>query len=82
MIFKYCDDKSLPLLDLKDIKKVLNYITEEGKDEISQEYGKISTATTGTILRKIIELEQQGGALFFGEKLFDIVDLLCLDVHG
>lgn len=82
VIFKYCDDKSLPLLDLKDIKKVLNYITEEGKDEISQEYGKISTATTGIILRKIIELEQQGGDLFFGEKSFEIDDLLRIDENG
>jgi DNA helicase HerA-like ATPase len=82
VIFKYCDDKSLPILDLKDIKKVLNFITEEGKDEISQEYGKISTATSGTILRKIIELEQQGGDLFFGEKSFEIDDLLRIDENG
>ncbi|WP_395053965.1 helicase HerA-like domain-containing protein [Flavobacterium sp.] len=82
VIFKYCDDKKMPLLDLKDIKKVLNYITEEGKDEISEEYGKISTATTGTILRKIIELEQQGGDIFFGEKSFEIDDLLRIDENG
>jgi uncharacterized protein len=82
VIFKYCDDKKMPLLDLKDIKKVLNYITEEGKDEISKEYGKISTATTGTILRKIIELEQQGGDFFFGEKSFEIDDLLRIDENG
>jgi uncharacterized protein len=82
VIFKYCDDKKMPLLDLKDIKKVLNYITEEGKDEISKEYGKIPTATTGTILRKIIELEQQGGDFFFGEKSFEIDDLLRIDENG
>ncbi|MGH2667297.1 helicase HerA-like domain-containing protein [Flavobacterium sp.] len=82
VIFKYCDDKKMPLLDLKDIKKVMNYITEEGKDEISQEYGKISTATTGTILRKIIELEQQGADVFFGEKSFEIDDLLRIDENG
>ena len=82
VIFKYCDDKKMPLLDLKDIKKVLNYITEEGKDEISSEYGKISTATTGTILRKIIELEQQGGDFFFGEKSFEIDDLMRIDENG
>jgi len=72
----------MPLLDLKDIKKVLNYITEEGKDEISENYGKISTATTGTILRKIIELEQQGGDFFFGEKSFEIDDLMRIDENG
>lgn len=82
VIFKYCDDKKMPLLDLKDIKKVMNYITEEGKDEISEEYGKISTATTGTILRKIIELEQQGGDIFFGEKSFEIDDLMRIDENG
>lgn len=82
VIFKYCDDHKMPLLDLKDIKKVLNYITEEGKAEISEEYGKISTSTTGTILRKIIELEQQGGDFFFGEKSFEIDDLLRIDENG
>lgn len=82
VIFKYCDDTKMPLLDLKDIKKVLNYITEEGKDEISADYGKISTSTTGIILRKIVELEQQGAALFFGETSFDINDLLRIDENG
>lgn len=82
VIFKYCEDNEMPLLDLKDIKKVLNYITEEGKEEISESYGKISTATTGTILRKIIELEQQGGDFFFGEKSFDIEDLMRIDENG
>lgn len=82
VIFKYCDDNSLPLLDLKDIKKVLNYITEEGKEEIAENYGKISTATTGTILRKIIEIEQQGGDIFFGEKSFEIDDLMRIDENG
>lgn len=82
VIFKYCDDNKMPLLDLKDIKKVINYITDEGKDEIEESYGKISTSTTGTILRKIIELEQQGGDLFFGELSFEIDDLFRLDENG
>ncbi|VXB40863.1 AAA-like domain protein [Flavobacterium sp. 9R] len=82
VIFKYCDDNQMPLLDLKDIKKVINYITEEGKEEIANAYGKISTATTGTILRKIIELEQQGADLFFGEKSFEIDDLMRIDETG
>lgn len=82
IIFKYCDDNKMPLLDLKDIKKVINYITEEGKDEITEHYGKISTSTTGTILRKIIELEQQGGDIFFGEKSFEINDLMRIDDEG
>ena len=82
IIFKYCDAKEMPLLDLKDIKKVINYITEEGKAEISEHYGKISTSTTGTILRKIIELEQQGGDIFFGEKSFEVSDLMRIDENG
>ena len=82
VIFKYCDDNKMPLLDLKDIKKVINFITEEGKDEIEKNYGKISTSTTGNILRKIIELEQQGAELFFGEKSFEINDLMRIDENG
>jgi DNA helicase HerA-like ATPase len=82
VIFKYCDDNKMPLLDLKDIKKVINFITEEGKDEITKNYGRISTSTTGIILRKIIELEQQGAELFFGEMSFDIDDLMRIDENG
>ena len=82
VIFKYCDDNKMPLLDLKDIKKVINFITEEGKAEIEESYGKISTSTTGTILRKIIELEQQGADLFFGEMSFNIDDLMRFDENG
>lgn len=82
VIFKYCDDTKMPLLDLKDFKKVINYITEEGKAEIEESYGKISTSTTGTILRKIIELEQQDADLFFGEMSFDINDLMRFDENG
>lgn len=82
MLFKYCDDHHLPLLDLKDFKKTLQYISNEGKDEIEKEYGKISTASTGTILRKIIELEQQGADKFFGERSFEVEDLLRIDENG
>ncbi len=80
--FKYCDDKRLPLLDLKDFKKVLNYIQNEGKDEIQAEYGALSTMTVGTIIRKVVELEQQGAEQFFGEISFDCDDLLRLDEDG
>lgn len=82
VIFKYCDDNKLALLDLKDLKKVIQYVTEEGKDEIEKDYGRISTATTGIITRKILELEQQGADLFFGELSFDINDLLRRDRNG
>ncbi len=82
MIFKYCDDKGLPLLDLKDFKKVIQYITNEGKTEIEESYGKISTSSTGIILRKIIELEQQKADLFFGEKSFEVDDLVRINDEG
>jgi DNA helicase HerA-like ATPase len=82
VIFKYCDDNKLPLLDIKDFKKMLQYITSEGRDDFVKEYGRISTASTGAILRKIIQIEQQGGDLFFGEKSFDTEDLLRIDENG
>ena len=72
----------MPLLDLKDFKKVLQYATGTGKAEFTKEYGRISTSSTGAILRKIIELEQQGAELFFGEKSFDVNDLTRIDDKG
>jgi len=82
VIFKYCDDNKLALLDLKDLKKAIQYVTEEGKKEVEKDYGKISTATTGIITRKILELEQQGAELFFGELSFEIPDLMRRDKNG
>ena len=82
IIFKYCDDHKMPLLDLKDLKKILKFVTEEGKQELEREYGKISPASTGIILRKLIELEQQDADLFFGELSFDIRDLMRRDRNG
>ena len=82
VVFKYCDDNKLPLLDLKDFKKVLQYATGAGKKEFQASYGRISTSSTGTILRKIIELEQQGAELFFGEKSFEVEDLVRIDDTG
>lgn len=82
VIFKYCDDRHIPLLDIKDLKKTLQYCTGVGKSEFEKEYGKISTASTGAILRKIVELEHQGGDLFFGERSFDPEDLLRKDAQG
>ena len=82
MIFKYCDDNKLPLLDLKDFIKVLQFIGDEGKEEIEKTYGKISTTSTGTILRKVIELQQQGADMFFGEKSFEVNDLMRIDDTG
>jgi hypothetical protein len=82
LIFKYCDDNKLPLLDLKDFIKVLQYISNEGRQELEKTYGKISTTSTGTILRKVIELQQQGADLFFGETSFDVDDLMRISDDG
>ncbi|CAM3301272.1 helicase HerA-like domain-containing protein [Aequorivita lipolytica] len=82
VIFKYCDDYKMPLLDLKDFKKILQYTTDEGKDEFAEAYGRISSSSTGAILRKVVELEQQGADIFFGEKSFDPQDLLRIDENG
>jgi DNA helicase HerA-like ATPase len=76
VIFKYADDKNLPIVDFSDLKKVLNYLTEgKGADEIKSDYGKISGATASTILRKIVSLEQQDVDQIFGEPSFDSSDL-------
>ncbi|MCH6200641.1 DUF853 domain-containing protein [Aquiflexum sp. LQ15W] len=76
LIFRYCDLHHLPLLDLKDLKKVLQYVINEGKTEIAKEFGAVSSATVNTIMRKIIELEQQGAENFFGEPSFDVNDFV------
>ncbi|MCZ7611582.1 MAG: DUF853 domain-containing protein [Ignavibacterium sp.] len=82
VLFKYCDDNKLPLLDLKDLKKILQYAAAEGKQEIAKDYGAISPASIGTILRKVVELEQQGAEKFFGERSFEVEDLLRIDENG
>jgi len=82
MIFKYCDDHQLPLLDLKDMIRVLQYMNNEGKEEIKETYGNISSQSTGTILRKIIELQQQKADIFFGEKSFEVDDLMRINDDG
>ncbi len=82
VVFKYCDDRNLPLLDLKDFKTTLQYVIDQGKEEFEGEYGRASTATVGSIMRKIVELEQQGADIFFGERSFDVNDLCRLDENG
>jgi uncharacterized protein len=76
LVFKYCDDKALPLLDLKDVRRVLQFTLNEGKEEITRAYGNVGPSTVNTILRKLLELEQQGAETFFGEPSFDVLDLL------
>lgn len=82
LVFKYCDDNKLPLLDLNDFKKAMQYVGNEAKAEIEKEYGSISTASIGTIMRKIIELEAQGAEKFFGERSFEVDDLIRKNKNG
>jgi hypothetical protein len=82
VVFKYCDDHDIPLIDLNDIRKTLQFFTNEGKEEIGDVYGRVSTASVGAILRKLIELEQQGADLFFGERSFNVDDLIRVNEEG
>lgn len=82
VLFKYCDDNNLPLLDLKDLKKTIQFVMEEGKKDFQSEYGRMSTASIGAIMRKIVALEQQGADQFFGERSFEVDDLCRLDNTG
>ena len=77
LVFKYSDDNALPLLDLKDLRRILQFVSDEGKEEIKKIYGQVSPATVNIILRKLIEIEQQGAEEFFGERSFDVNDLLA-----
>ena len=75
-IFKYADDHQLPIVDFADLKKLLSYLSEgQGALEIKADYGKISSASASTILRKIVSIEQQGLDHIFGEREFEIEDL-------
>lgn len=75
MVFKYCDDRKMPLLDFTDLRDVLQYLQGDGKQELKN-YGGMSGATVGVLVRKTVELEQQGAARFFGEPELDINDLM------
>ncbi|WP_339926067.1 helicase HerA-like domain-containing protein [uncultured Cyclobacterium sp.] len=76
LVFKYCDMKHLPLLDLMDLRSILKYTINEGKEEITKEFGAVSSSSVNTILRKIIELEQQGADNFYGERSFEVEDFV------
>ena len=82
MIFKYCDDRNLPLLDFKDLKSVIKFIQDEGKEDFKKEYGYIQSSSAGSIMRSIIALEQQNADDIFGEPSFDIFDLMQKNGKG
>ncbi|WP_118193190.1 helicase HerA-like domain-containing protein [Albibacterium indicum] len=75
-IFKYADDHQIGLINFDDLKALLNFLSQgPGAKEIENDYGKISSSTSGTILRKIVSIEQQGLSEIFGEPAFEINDL-------
>lgn len=82
VLFKYCDDNEIPLIDLKDLKKLLQFSTNEGKEEFEKEYGRIHSSSVSTILRKILELEQQGADKFFAEHSFNVNELIRHNSDG
>src|SRR3954453_5935435 len=82
LIFKYCDDNSYPLLDLKDLAAALKFLSsDEGKGALV-DYGGMSAASVGVLQRSIIVLEQEGADVFFGEPQFDVTDLLRTTADG
>jgi DNA helicase HerA-like ATPase len=82
LIFKYCDDNDLPLLDLQDLATTLKFLASDDGKPILAEYGGMSSASVGVLLRSIIVLEQEGADTFFGEPEFEIADLLRSDDAG
>ncbi|MBQ4537141.1 MAG: DUF853 family protein [Lachnospiraceae bacterium] len=81
IVFRIADDKGLMLIDLKDLRILLNYVNEHKKEYITT-YGAISTQSVGGILRALLPLEAQGGDLFFGEPALDIFDWIRTDLSG
>ena len=82
IVFRYADEAGLPLLDLADLRAVLQYLTsDEGKPELKA-LGGVSTQTAGVLLRSITELEGQGADAFFGEPEFAVTDLLGVGADG
>ena len=75
LVFRFCDEKGLPLVDLEDLRAALAYLTGPGKAELKA-IGGISTATAGVLLRQVSRLEAEGGDAFFGEPEMEITDLI------
>ena len=81
IVFRIADDKGLLLIDLKDLRAMLNYVNEH-REEYMLSYGNITPQSVAAILRALLPLEQQGGDLFFGEPALDIQDWMRTDENG
>lgn len=82
ILFKYCDDHNIPLLDLEDLKDILRFSTQEGKEKLQAEYGYVAPATIGAIMRRVVELEHQKADELFGEPSFEVKDLCRHNQEG
>ena len=82
LIFKYCDDNQLPLLDLADLRTTLQYLASDDGKATLADYGGMSTQTVGVLLRAIVNLEEAGADIFFGEPEFDVSDLIRATPDG
>jgi DNA helicase HerA-like ATPase len=82
LVFKYCDDNALPLLDLADLATTLKFLSSDEGRPILEDYGGMSAASVGVLLRSIVVLQQEGTDVFFGEPEFDIDDLLRTSADG
>ena len=81
LVFRIADDAGLLLLDMKDLRKMTQYVGEN-RDQFKNNYGHISPASIGAIQRGLLQLEEQGASHFFGEPAFDIYDLIQTDFNG
>jgi len=81
LVFKIADDRGMLLLDLKDLRAMLQYVGDNAK-EFTTEYGNVSAASIGAIQRGLMQVEQQGGDKFFGEPMLDIHDFMQTDGNG
>jgi DNA helicase HerA-like ATPase len=82
LVFKYCDDNDLPLLDLKDLATTLKFLSSDDGKPILADYGGMSPASVGVLLRSLVVLEQEGADTFFGEPQFDVADLIRTTPDG
>ena len=81
LVFKIADDQGMLLLDLKDLRAMIQYVGDNAKN-FTTEYGNVSSASIGAIQRGLLTLEEQGGDVFFGEPMLDIHDLMKVDENG
>lgn len=83
VLFEYAKQEQLPLIELADLKALLQFVqTDAGKNKIEARFGSVASSSVGTIMRKIIELESQGGDRFFGEPAFNVLDLVRTNAQG